>query len=524
MRRPPRLFIGLVACLLLVLDTACTSDGQDTTLRVLASHELADMRPILDELRRDTGIELVLDYRGTVDASTALARGDDDHDLAWLSNDRYLQLKLRESGGRRLRPLSREIMRSPVVFGVRPQTARRLRHSARSAKLSWADIADGAAEGLVRFGMADPRHTESGLAALVGVATAAAGTGGALRPQDLACDRLRGLFSGQTLTAPSTDELVDAFAAAEGRADALIGYESTLLSLNASGRLREPLEIVYPEDGIVLSDYPLLLLDPSRRAAYDKVVAWLARRDTQRKIMNRTLRRPVDPGVRRDPRLRTEIGNALYFPDWSGVIDRLLANYDPSARRPGQVIFVLDYSGSMKGARIGALRTTFAGLSGADGSSTGKFVRFYRGEKFTLIRFGEDVRAERDVTISGPRDVGVIRGFLAADDFDHNTAVWSALDHAYGRAAELKRADPGRPVTIVLMTDGLSNAGIGLEEFLRRYSALSPEAKAVRTYPIRLGEADPAELDRVAKATGGRMVDANASSLDRAIKETRGCR
>jgi Ca-activated chloride channel homolog len=518
------MFAGLVACAMLLAGTGCTSDEPDKRLRVLASSELADMRPLLDELQRDTGIEVVLDYQGTVDASTSLARGESDHDLAWLSDDRYLQLKLEESGRRRLRPLSTEIMMSPVVFGVRPRTVKRLRRNAPDARLSWADIADGAAEGLVRFGMTDPRHANSGLVALVGVATAAAGTGSALRPQDVTCDRLRGLFSGQTLTATSSDKLIDMFVADQGKADALIGYESTLLSLNARGKLPEPLEIVYPEDGIVLSKYPLLLLNQSRRAVYDEVVAWLTRTDTQRKIMQRTLRRPIEPGVTRDPRLRTDIGNALYFPNHPEVVDRLLANYDPNARTPGQVIFVLDYSGSMKGARIKALRSTFAELSGDDASSIGRFVRFYQGEKFILMRFGGDIEAERGFTITGPRDTDAIRDFLATEQFDQNTAVWSALDHAYGRAGELKRADQGRPVTIVVMTDGLNTTGIGLEEFLSRYQALPPKTKAVHTYTIRFGEADLAGLDRAAKATGGRMLDANASSLDRAFKETRGCR
>ncbi len=524
MRRPPRMFACLAACAMLIAGAGCTSDEPDTRLRVLASSELADLRPLLDELRRDTGIEVVLDFQGTVDASVALAKGAGHHDLAWLSDDRYLRLNLQESGGRRPQPLSTPIMMSPVVFGVRPQTAERLRRNAPDPKLSWADIADGAAAGLVRFGMADPRHASSGLTVLVGVATAATGTGDALRPEDVSCDRLRGLFSGQTLTATSSEKLIDAFVANQGRADALIGYESTLLSLNSSGRLREPLEIIYPEDGIVLSRYPLLLLNSSHRTAYDKVVAWLTRVGTQRKIMQRTLRRPIDPGVRRDPRLRTEIGNALYFPDRQEVIDRLLANYDPSARTPGQVIFVLDYSGSMKGARIKALRSTFEGLSGDDRSSIGKFVRFYQGERFILMRFGGHVQAERGFTIAGPHDANAIRDFLATEKFDQNTAVWSALDHAYRRAGELKRADPGRPVTIVLMTDGLNNAGIGLEEFLNRHKAMPTETKAVHSHTIRFGEADSAELDRAAKATGGRMVDANASSLDLAFKETRGCR
>jgi Ca-activated chloride channel family protein len=516
--------VVVLLCVALGL-TACTSEEPaTTTLRILASSELADMRPLLDDLRRETGIRLELDYRGTGDAATELAPGDYDHDLAWLSSDRYFQLRYEASDTTQPAPLSTKIMTSPVVFGVRRDKAEELRRNAPNPRLSWADIADAAAEGLVRFGMADPSRTNSGLSALVGVATAAAGTGSALRPEDVSCDRLRGFLSGQTLTAATSDQLVSDFVADPDKADGLIGYESVLLSLNASGELREPLEIIYPEDGMVLAEYPLLLLDPARRAEYDTVVDWLRSEPVQEKIMARTLRRPVDPDVRRDRRLDTAIGNALYFPAQLDVIDKLLANYDPNARVPGHVIFLLDFSGSMKGERIAALRSTFAGLSGTDNTSTGRFVRFYRGETFTLTRFGGRVLAEQTFTVDGRTDADAMRGFLAPDEFDGHTAMWDALDHAYQSAARLVGENPGRPVTIVLMTDGRNNTGIDLDEFLRRYGALPPEARAVHTYTIRFGDADPGELDRAAKATGGRMVDATATSLHDAFTETRGCR
>jgi Ca-activated chloride channel homolog len=188
------------------------------------------------------------------------------------------------------------------------------------------------------------------------------------------------------------------------------------------------------------------------------------------------------------------------------------------------VIFLFDFSGSMRGERIAALRSTFNGLSGADSSSTGRFVRFYQGEQFVLIRFGGQVLAEQSFTIGGQTDVDAIRAFLAPDEFDGSTAVWSALDRAYQTAANLVRAKPGQPVSIVLMTDGENNTGISLEEFLRRHGSLPPDAKAVHTYTIRFGEANPAELDRAARATGGHMVDAVATSLHDAFKKTRGCR
>jgi Ca-activated chloride channel family protein len=514
----------VLLCAAFAAGTACTpATPPVTTLRVLASSELVDMEPLLDDLRRETGIDLVLDHRGSVDAANALVPGDYDHDFAWLSSDRYFQLKS-QAVATTADPLSTKIMTSPVVIGVRPGTAAQLRRTAPDPDLSWADIADGAAGGVIRFGMADPSRTNSGLSALVGVATAAAGTGSALRPQDVSCDQLRGFFAGQALTADTSDGLVTEFVARQSEANALIGYESVLLSLNASGKLREPLEIIYPEDGMVLSEYPLLLLKPERRADYDRVVDWFTSAPVQEKIMAQTLRRPVDPNVPRDPRLAAEIGNALYFPAQLEVIDKLLTNYDPSARTSGHVIFLLDFSGSMKAERVAALRSTFAGLSGGDDSSTGRFVQFYRGEEFTLTRFGGRVLAEQSFTIGGPGDVDAMRAFLASEEFDENTAIWATLDHGYRTAARVVADNPRQPVTIVLMTDGLNNAGITADDFLRQYGALAAEVRAVRTYTIRIGDADPAELDRVARATGGRMADATATSLHDAFKESRGCR
>ncbi|OXY98711.1 vWA domain-containing protein [Streptomyces diastatochromogenes] len=522
--------LTLALCLaLLAALVSCSGGGSgpDTTLRVLASDELADMGPLLDQLREDTGVRLDLDYKPTNDAGDTLLTGRHSYDLAWLSSDRYLRLRAKQApaGAAPATGVQRtSIMRSPVVVGLTQDVARRLRPKAPGGRVSWADIADAAATGTVRFGMADPRHSNSGLAALVGVATAAAGTGGALRPEDVSCDRLRGFRSGQTLTAETSRDLLDAFAGRPGRTNALITYESELLTLNASGRLKQPLVIVHPADGMVLSDYPLLLLDPARRDAYDRVVKWLTDPGHQRDIMRRTLRRPVNTAVRRDERLKAPLDNALYFPDDPAVLDRLLDDYgDPRRRVADQVIFLLDFSDSMRGARTTALRAAFAGLSGADSSAAAKFVRFYQGERLTAVRFGGRPLDERTVTVHGAADLTRLEDFVADGGYDGSTAIWSALDHGYATAERAVREDPGRAVSIVLMTDGENNAGIGRTTFVSRYRARPADARAVHTYPVYFGDADAAELRQVASVTGGRMVDAHDSSLSTAFKEIRGC-
>ncbi|MFJ6196918.1 VWA domain-containing protein [Micromonospora sp. NPDC092111] len=502
----------------LALATACTPDvPARPPLRILASTDLADMQPILDDLRRETGVAVRVDYRPGVDTSP-LPTADQPYDLAWLSSGGYLQLVLNDPDHPAPAPISTPIMLSPVVVGVTPEAGAKLRRQAAGAPLTWADVADGAAAGTLRLAMADPRGSGAALPALVGVATAAAGTGAALRPEDVTCDRLRGFLSGQTLSAPSSAALVDSFVARQDDVEALIGHEATLLSLNASGKLRRPLEIVYPADGIVQSDHPLVLLDQAERARYDTVVSWLRSNQVQERISQRTLRRPVNPASRRDPRLTGSIGTALYFPDQRAVVDTLLEKYaDPKLRRPGRVIFVLDYSGSMRGARISALRDAFAGLSGADRTHRGKFFRFYRGERFTVVQFGGRVLRERNFTVESQRDLDALRDFVGSGQFDADTAVWSALSHAYREAIE---SDGDRSVAVVLMTDGENNAGIGPEEFLR---TVRRGGRSVPVFAIRYGEADPVELARVARATGGRMVDATRSSLLDAFGDIRGC-
>lgn len=526
-RRLTALIALCMAGLWLAAATACAPGRPEpVSLRMLASSELADMAPLLDDLRRDTGITLETDHRGTVDASNELAahEGRPRYDVAWLSSDRYYLLKAKANGGHGEKPLATNIMRSPVVLGVKRATADRLRKAAAGGRISWADAADAAADGSLRFGMADPRHTNSGLAALVGVATAAAGTGTALRPQDVSCERLHGFFAGHLLTGDASGKLADGYAARQDELNGLITYESELLALNSSGKLREPLEIVYPRDGMVLSDYPLLLLDPSKRAAYDRLVDWLRSGPVQKKIMERTLRRPIDPGVPRIDRLSEPVGNALYFPDDQKVVDRLLADYgDPERDRAAQVIFVLDFSSSMRGERIAALRETIDGLAGGDDSPSGKFVRFYRGETLTVMRFGGRVLEERNITYEGPRDLDRLRGVVASDDFAGSTAIWSSLDHAYRAVARDLGDRPERRVSIVLMTDGENNAGMDVDAFVRAHARLPEDARRVRTYTIRYGEADTRELDRGARATGGRMVDATDRSLLSAFKEIRGC-
>ncbi|GAA3054269.1 Ca-activated chloride channel family protein [Actinokineospora globicatena] len=486
--------------LLALLAGCVASPPERVRLTVLADSDLADVGPLLDELRRETGVELALEY--VDDPDVELASGRYRHDAAWPVTDRYLHLREKADGRGNALPTSTTVMSSPLVVGVRPAVAARL-----GATPSWADIADRAAAGELRFGMADPTGSGSGLAALVGVATAAAGTGGALTSEQVSCVALGGFLAGHVLRPRTSAELISQFTARQDEVDAVVEHESTLLALNASGHLREPLEIIYPRDGMVLSSYPLILLDPARRDGYLRAVAWLRGEHAQRWIMDNTARRAANPSLERPQRLRTPIGNALYFPDSQGVLDALLAVYRRLSSGTHQVVFVLDYSASMAGPRVERLRSAFAALSG---SGTGGFARFHVGETITVLRFAGTVLEQREVTVTGQSDVDSLAAVVGAPADGRGTAVWSALEQAYRSV----RGD----ASVVLMTDGENNAGISAAEFL------GAGKRPVPTYAIGLGEADQAELGEVARSTGGRAVETTEASLESAVREIRGCR
>jgi Ca-activated chloride channel homolog len=535
--RPGRLPIRPVAAALVLaaavglLAGACTSSPKPTgdgsaplppgTLRVLAGSELKDVEPLLGDLRAATGVSLKLDYTGTLDGAEQLTNGQ-HYDLAWFSSANYLTL-LAGNGGPGRPVASKRIMLSPVVLGVKRSVATRLGWTG-SRTVTWSDIAAAAKAGKLRYGMTNPAASNSGFAALVGVASAFAGTGQALRTSDINAAKLTEFFSGQALTAGSSGWLADAYTQAQDRLDGLVNYESVLLSLNASGRLHEPLTLVYPADGIVTADYPLLLMDPAKRAAYDKVVGWLRSPDVQRRLMTSTWRRPAEPSVPLDQHFSRQVLVEVPFPASRAVVDGLLFAYLDRLSKPAHTIYVLDTSGSMAGDRIAGLQSAFANLSGADKSVSGRFARFRQRERVTVIPFGSEVKDQRDVTVdtTKPTALTAVRDYVTGLQPGGTTAIYSALERAYQVVADDQAADRGYYVSIVLMTDGENNAGASVEEFLAWRNSLPEDARAVRTFAIRFGEADPGQLRQITDATGGQLFDATGGSLQSAFKEIRG--
>lgn len=489
------------------------------TLKVLAGSELHDMEPILRDLEATTGIRLQLEYTGSLDGAERLAGGE-QVDLAWFSHGKYLSLL----AGPRI-AAQEKIMLSPVVLGVRESRARAWGW-VDNPDLTWRDIAAKATSGELRYAMTDPSSSNTGFTALIGLASALSGSGEALQPDAIDTAALKAFFAGQTLTASSSGWLAERYLREQDRLDGMINYESVLLGLNADGQLQEKLVLIYPREGIVTADYPLMLLNPAQRESYQKVVDALRSPRIQQQIMERTLRRPAVATVQLDRRFPKQLLVELPFPNSLAVIDRLLFAYLDEQRRPGYALFVLDVSGSMQGEGIRQLQAALLNLSGADQSLSGRFARFRGRERITLLPFSSDVQAARNFQIDDPAvessDMRAIRQVVSGLQVGGKTALFSALQQAYRIAAQARTAEPNRYYSIVLMSDGKSNTGLSEAGFWQWWQTLPEAERNIRVFPVLFADADEASMRQVAETTGGRLFDGRTQSLSQVFKAIRG--
>jgi Ca-activated chloride channel homolog len=513
------LLTGVLAAALL---GACQSSGSSTpALHVLAGSELKDLEPLLPDIQKATGLNLQFDYIGTLDGAAAISGGD-SHTLAWFSSNRYLTLL----PGATAKILAQQrIMLSPVVLGVKKSAAQQFGWEG-NPNLTWKDIADKAATGRFNFAMTDPSASNSGFSALVGVAAAFAGTGNALTSQDIKIDPMKELFSGQKLTAGSSGFLADSYVREQDTLDGIINYESVLLGLNAGKTLRQPLDLIYPKEGIVTADYPLMLLNSSERADYDKLVAYLRKPDVQTRIMTQTHRRPSIPDVPPDSQFSSQVLLELPFPAGLDVVNQLISIYLNQVRLPSHTFFVLDISGSMDGSRLDGVKKTFANLTGGDQSVTGQFARFRAREEITIVTFNGAVQATQTFTVNDPTpgsaDLKRVLDFVNNLQASDGTAIYDALVRAYTLAGQAKAADPNRFYSVVLMTDGENNAGRNDSQFQSWYKSADANVRSIKCFAVIFGEASPAALNAVASLTGGRTFDARTASLPIVFKEIRG--
>jgi Ca-activated chloride channel family protein len=490
-----------------------------TTLTVVAGSELKDLEPYFGQIRDATGVTIAPVYSGTLAAIDRIDAGE-HFDAAWFSTAKYLVLR---DTAHRIKA-QHPTMLSPVIVGVKESKAKAFGWLP-PATVSWRAIAAKAGTGDFRYAMTNPTSSNSGFSAVIAIATAFSGSGDALDTKRVDTPALQRFFHGQKLVSGSSGWLSDAYVRDQDSLDGIVSYEASIVELDANPDLREKLVPIYPSDGVVTADYPLVLLDAEKQALYDKVVTYVTSAPFQDIVARKTFRRPIVADAALPPELPKRTIVDVPFPGSIRTVDAILASYLDVDRTPSHPFFIIDTSGSMQGARIEAVRAAIDGLAGDDTSLTGKFARFEAREKITFSHFASTVSPPVDFAMAAANDTATlanIKRYVADLRPDGGTAIYSAVESTLDAAYAAEQREPNRYYTVVLMTDGENNEGDNVTDFKRRYASLPQAERAIRVFPILFGEGSSAELDDLAQTTGGRVFDGRSAALTAIFKEIRG--
>lgn len=500
-------------------NTATIKDGP-TVLRVLAGSEVKDMAPIVADLERDANVKLVFDYVGTLEGTQNVAQGvtKGAYDATWFPSNRYLALL---DGGPAAVKQEEKIMKSPVVLGIKPAKATELGWDSKTP--TWTDILNAVKAGKLTYGMTSPVSSNSGFATLIGAATALSGTGDALTTDNVTkvSSSLQELFKGQTLTSGSSGWLSEKFAANPTQ-DAIFNYASVLEGMTVEGK---PLKIITPSDGTVTADYPFTLLSSAsdeKKALYTKARDYLVSDAVQTKIhdVTRRITKTTAPA-------QGATVFELPFPDHLDVIQSLITTYLEKAKKPSNMVFDIDTSGSMGGDRLSELKKALSTMTQNSGGYN-SFIAFQPRETINYVEFANTIKSDQKFQVSDSdraKNLKDIQNYINGLKADGGTAIYDSLERSYQNALDQKKQDPETFTSIVLFTDGESNQGKTYPQFVDVYNQLiqtNPEAKSIPVYTVLFGEGNTQQLKSLSDLTGGKVFDATKSSLSSIFKEIRG--
>lgn len=490
-------------------------------IRILSGSENQELETIIQECSEATGVEIQMEYKGSVDIMRELENGAPDYDAVWPASSIWVSMG--DTG--HLIKHSQSISMTPVVFGIRESLAEKLGFVGE--KVSVNDILTAIRDGEMSFCMTSATQSNSGASAYIGFLYALLGKQEGLTSEDLQKPDLQAditeLLSGVERSSGSSDWLKDMFL--EGDYDAMVNYECLIIDANQQleEEGKEPLYVVYPYDGLSIADSPLGYVDhgdAEKEEAFLAVQEYLLSDKTQAEI-EATGRRINASGVSKENQdvfnsdwgIDTErILSPIQMPE-AAVLTEALNVYQTSFKKPSLNIYCLDFSGSMSGTGEGQLKEAMAQILLQENARK-NFLQANAGEVNEVVFFDDTILGVE--AAMGDSDEALaelnqkVADFQIAGGTDIYTAVAEALEIASGY--DLEKYTPA----IILMTDGQSDYNYGIFE-----EAWNKSEEDIPIFSITFGNADPSQLEELAKISGGRVFD-GTKDLTAAFRSVKG--
>ena len=493
----------------------------DGTIRILSGSENEELEAVIDECSQATGVEIEMDYKGSVDIMRELESGAKEYDAVWPASSIWLSM----GDVNHLVKHSQSISMTPVVFGIRDSLAEELGFKGKDVSVK--DILAAIQGGKMSFCMTSATQSNSGASAYIGFLYALLGKQEGMTAEDLQGEQLRaditGLLGGVERSSGSSDWLKDLFLKEDY--DAMVNYECLIIDANRQleSEGKEPLYIVYPYDGLSIADSPLGYVDhgdSQKEEAFQAVQQYLLSKEAQSEI-EATGRRISANGVSDENKdvfneewgVDTErILSPIQMPD-ADVLMEALNLYQTSFKKPSLNIYCLDFSGSMEGTGEAQLKDAMSQILLQENASR-NFLQANAGEVNEVIFFDNTILdIERAADDS---DEALAQLYQKVADFQiaGGTDIYNAAAQALAEASsyDLEKYTPA----IILMTDGVSD--YNYQTFQEAWDILGID---VPVFSITFGAADPTQLEELAEATGGRVFD-GTQDLTEAFRSVKG--
>ena len=540
--RLKKIFLGILAALMLLTgcgvgeregaqtaseDNRKTDQEQEITrvpggqIRILSGSENQELEEIIQECGEATGVEIQMEYKGSVDIMRELENGAQDYDAVWPASSIWVSMG--DTG--HLIKHSQSVSMTPVVFGIRESLAEELGFVGKDVSVN--DILTAIRDGKMRFCMTSATQSNSGASAYIGFLYALLDKQEGLKAEDLQDPELKAditeLLSGVERSSGSSDWLKDMFL--DGDYDAMVNYECLIIDANRQmvEEGKEPLYVVYPYDGLSIADSPLGYVDhgdSEKEEAFLAVQEYLMSEQAQKKI-EATGRRISANGV-------SEENQNVFNSDWGIDTERILSPiqmpeasvltealnvYQTSFKKPSLNIYCLDFSGSMAGTGEGQLKEAMSQILLQENARK-NFLQANAGEVNQVIFFDDTIlgiEAAADDSDEALAELNQkVADFQIAGGTDIYRAAAEALEIASGY--NLENYTPA----IILMTDGRSNYNYSnFEEVWSQYGEEIP------IFSITFGDADPSQLEELAQISGGRVFD-GTQDLTAAFRSVKG--
>lgn len=510
------IFISFMFFLFIV--TGGYADFKNVYFKILSNPDNKEYMDKLIEYGKENDIEIFVEYMDDLEAIDELEEGG-YYDAIWLSNSIWLYM-LDDVNITN----SKSISINPVVMGIKKSKAESLDFV--NNDIYNRDIMNAIKEGNLKYVMSSVTKTNTGLTAYLGFLNSLAGS-----PEILTSDMLdnnilkndlKNLFKGVERVSGSDTFLEDMFLSSDSY-EAVIATESSLININKElvKNNKEPLYLLYPKDGVAINDSPFAYVDcgQEKLEAFNKLQSFLLSNTSQKELQSYG-KRTWYGGI------NYNVDKSVFNPSWGidttkyliplkypskTVINKSLDIYISELRKPASVAFCLDYSGSMYGSGKKELVSAMEYILDSSKASE-ELLQFSKNDLITVIPFSSQNIAVLK-SKSGTETYELINNIRNIDT-SGSTDIYSCSIEAL---KQVNQVGDDYTKTVILMTDGMSNAGSDYEDLYNYYTSNNLN---IPIYSITFGSADRDQLYDIAYLTNAKIFNGEYD-LIKAFKEVR---